>query len=96
MLTGTELKVLEVIAERGGKTTASIVASKIGYSSDYARIICTGLGNADYLDLDRSGICELRGKGWQELERRGWRKEEKEKGKDTAKRGGPTPFRWQF
>jgi len=96
MLTGTELEVLKHIAERGGKTTVAIVASKIGFSSDYARIICIGLGNAGYIDLYRNGICELAAKGWQELEKKGWRKEEREKEKDTAKRGGPTPFRLQL
>ena len=77
MLTGTELEILKSVADRGGKSTISIVASKVGMSSDYARICCTSIGNADYIDLDRAGRVEITPKGWQELDKRGWRKEEK-------------------
>ena len=77
MLTGTELEILKSVADRGGKSTISIVASKVGMSSDYARICCTSIGNADYIDMRRNGAVEITPKGWQELDKRGWRKEEK-------------------
>jgi len=76
MLSGTELDALKAIAERGGVTTIKVVNSKIGFNSDYVRIICEGLGRADYINVYRSGKCEMTQKGWQELERRGWQKEE--------------------
>ena len=77
MLSGTELDALKVIAEQGGVTTLKVVNSKIGFSSDYVRIICEGVGRADYINLYRAGKCEITPKGWQELEKRGWRKETK-------------------
>ena len=78
MLSGTELEILKSIADRGGKSTIWIVATKVGMSSDYARICCTSIGNADYIDMRRSGQVEITPKGWQELDKRGWKKEEKE------------------
>jgi len=77
MLTGTELEILKSVADRGGKSTIWIIASKVGMSSDYARICCNFIGNADYIDLNRNGAVEITPKGWQELDKRGWRKEEK-------------------
>lgn len=77
MLTGTELEILKSVAERGGKSTIWIVASKVGMSSDYARICCNSIGNADYIDLSRNGVVEITPKGWQELDKRGWHKDEK-------------------
>lgn len=77
MLTGTELEILKSVADRGGKSTIWIIASKVGMSSDYARICCTSIGNADYIDLKHNGTVEITPKGWQELDKLGWRKEEK-------------------
>lgn len=76
MLSGTELDTLKAIAEQGGVTTIKAVNSKIGFSSDYVRIILEDLGRADYINVYRSGKCEITPKGWGELERKGWRKEE--------------------
>jgi len=70
MLTGTELQVLRAIGDRGGKSTIYIVASAVGLSNDYARIICRSLGTADYIDLRSNGLCEITGKGSQELDKR--------------------------
>ena len=78
MLTGTELQILKSIGDRGGRSTISIVASKVGMSSDYARICCNSIGNADYIDVRLNGAVEITPKGWQELDKRGWKKEEKE------------------
>jgi len=77
MVSGTELDVLKAIAERDGVTTIKAVNRKIGFSSDYIRIICEDLGRADYINVYRSGKCEMTPKGWRELEKRGWRKETK-------------------
>jgi len=81
MLSGTELEILKGVADRGGKSTIWIIGSKLGMSSDYARICCTSIGSADYIDLDRAGRVEITPKGWQELDKRGWHKEEKEAAK---------------
>jgi len=77
MLSGTELEILKSVADRGGKSTTSIIAGKVGMSTDYARICCTSIGNADYIDLLRNGQVDITPKGWQELDKRGWEKEEK-------------------
>ena len=71
MLTSTELEILKSVADRGGRSTISIVASKVGMSSDYARICCTSIGNADYIDVRRNGAVESTPKDWQELDKRG-------------------------
>jgi len=77
VLSGTELDALRAIAEAGGTTTIKVVNRKIGFSSDYVRIVLEGLGRADYINVYRSGKCEMTPKGWRELEGRGWRKETK-------------------
>jgi len=69
MLVGTELQALKAIGDQGGKATIYAVASALGLSSDYAGIICRSLGRADYIDLKRSGQCEITAKGRQELDR---------------------------
>jgi len=82
MLTGTELEILKSVADRGGKSTLSIIASKVGMSADYARICCNSIGNANYIDVRRNGAVEVTPKGWQALDKRGWHKEEKEAAKE--------------
>jgi Mn-dependent DtxR family transcriptional regulator len=69
MLVGTELQALKAIADRGGKSTIWEVAAALGCSSDYAGIMCRSLGTADYIDLRRSGVCEITAKGRQELDK---------------------------
>lgn len=49
MLTGTELEILKGVADRGGKSTIWIIASKLGMSSDYAHICCTSIGKPTIL-----------------------------------------------
>jgi len=85
MLSGTELEILKGVADRGGKSTIWIIGGKLGMSSDYARICCTSMGIADYIDLDRAGRVEITPKGWQELDKRGWQKEEEEARKPKRK-----------
>ena len=69
MLSGTELEILKSVADRGGKGTISITASKVSMSTDYARICCNSIGNADYIDVRRNGSVEITPKGWQELDK---------------------------
>ena len=69
---GSEWEVLKAIAELGGKSTVFKVAAKQGVNSDYARIILSSLGRADYLDVFANGRCEILPKGWHELKRKGW------------------------
>jgi len=71
-VSGRELDALKVIGDRGGKTSTHYVAQKLGLGTEYTRTICEGLGRVDYIDVFRSGRCEITATGWQELERRGW------------------------
>ena len=77
MLTGTELDLLKIIADRGGKESIAVVARIKGINSEYGRIILHDIGRKDYIDVSRAGICQIVEKGWQELQKKGWEKDEK-------------------
>ena len=71
MPSGTELHVLEAVKKRNGETTASAVAKDIKMSLDYTRVMCRSLGQADYLDVFRSGKIRLTLKGRNVVEKKG-------------------------
>lgn len=77
MLTGTELDLLKIIADRGGKESIAVVARIKGINSEYGRIILHDIGRKDYIDVSAAGICQIVEKGWQELKKKGWEKDEK-------------------
>ena len=60
---GSELQALEVIAERGGETSMQAVSQALRIEYDYARLLCTSLGKADYIDITPSGRCKITPKG---------------------------------
>jgi len=66
-----ELEALEIIHRYGGQTGYSTVALAMRVGSDYGRIICRGLGQADYIDMTSRGMCIIKGKGLVELLRQG-------------------------
>ncbi|MFQ5811840.1 MAG: hypothetical protein ACE5I2_01395 [Anaerolineae bacterium] len=66
-----ELQALEIIHRYGGQTGYSTVAQAMRLGSDYGRIICRGLGEADYIDMTNQGLCIIKGKGLVELLRQG-------------------------
>jgi len=66
-----ELQALEIIHRYGGQTGYSTVAQAMRLGSDYGRIICRGLGEADYIDMTNRGLCIIKGKGLVELLRQG-------------------------
>lgn len=80
MLTGTELDLLKIIADRGGKESIAVVARIKGINSEYGRIILHDIGRKDYIDVSRAGTCVIAEKGWQELKKKGWEKDEKKGG----------------
>lgn len=66
-MNGTELEVLKAVRKKGGEATISAIAAQIRMGSDYARIVCRGLGMADYLDVFKNGRVRLIEKGVQAL-----------------------------
>ncbi len=69
-MSGTELKVLEIIWDWGGEASVDTVAREARISTEYARLICQNLGRNDYIDFSRSKLCTLRGKGKLEVAKR--------------------------
>ena len=67
MASGTEFEVLKALRKKGGETTISAIAAEIRMSSDYARIVCRGLGMADYVDVFNNGRVRLAEKGIEAL-----------------------------
>lgn len=69
-MSGTELKVLEIIWDWGGEASIDTIAREMKISPDYARLICQNLGRNEYIDFSHSKMCFLRGKGKLEAARR--------------------------
>ncbi len=69
-MTDGELKALEVIWDWGGEASVATVAKRLRVSTEYARLICRSLGEHEYIDLNRSGWCMLKGKGKLEAAKR--------------------------
>ena len=70
MVSGTELEILKIIDEAGGQTTIQAVSRKQKVEPNYARLLCTSLGKADYIDVLASGICRMTPKGTRALKLR--------------------------
>ena len=62
-MSGTELKVLEIIWDWGGEASIDTIAREVRISTDYARLICQNLARNNYIDFAHSKLCFLRGKG---------------------------------
>ncbi len=69
-MSGTELKVLEIIWNWGGEASIATIAREARISTDYARLICQNLERNDYIDFRHSKMCFLKGKGKLEAARR--------------------------
>ena len=69
-MSGTELKILEIIWDWGGEASIDTIAREARISTDYARLICQNLGRNNYIDFVHSKLCFLRGRGKLEAARR--------------------------
>jgi Mn-dependent DtxR family transcriptional regulator len=69
-MSGTELKILEIIWNWGGEASIDTIAREARISTDYARLICQNLGRNNYIDFTHSKLCFLRGMGKLEVARR--------------------------
>jgi len=69
-MSGTELKVLEILWDWGGEASIDTISREAGISTEYARLICNNLGRHDYIDFLHSKLAVLRGKGRLEAAKR--------------------------
>jgi len=60
---GSELEALKIIDEEGGQVSVYKVSRKMKIDTNYARLLCTSLAKADYIDLLRNGVCRITFKG---------------------------------
>jgi len=63
MPTGSELQALKIINEEGGEIPIQVVSRRMRIETGYARLLCTSLARADYIDLLGTGICRITAKG---------------------------------
>lgn len=86
-MNSSETQALEKIWRMGGKASINAVARAMRINSDYARVILFGIGEKDYIDINRAGICKITETGKESLKSRGIlakiAKEEKERKKQT-------------
>ncbi|MDI6889679.1 MAG: hypothetical protein QMC83_01890 [Thermodesulfovibrionales bacterium] len=61
--TGSELRALKIINEEGGEIPVQVVSRRMGIEITYARLLCTSLARADYIDLSAAGMCRITAKG---------------------------------
>lgn len=69
-MSGTELKVLEILWDWGGEASIDTISREAGISTEYARLICNDLSRHNYIDFLHSKLCLLRGKGKLEVAKR--------------------------
>jgi len=62
-VSGSEKKALKIIDEEGGEIPVQVVSRRMGIETSYARLLCTSLGRADYIDLLGTGVCRITAKG---------------------------------
>lgn len=58
-----EIRLLEIIWKWGGEASVDIITREAGISTNYARLICEGLGREDYIDFLHSKLCKIKSKG---------------------------------
>ena len=59
-----ERQILQIIADRGGKTNIAMIAAKMGVRYDYCSVICNSIGSRGYVDVFLRGKIKLTPKGW--------------------------------
>jgi hypothetical protein len=64
MATPNENKILKILKEAGGESTARKIASKMGFDSGYTRVILNDMGRHDIIDVFNNGKVRIAYKGW--------------------------------
>ena len=62
-VSGSELEALKVIDEEKGEVPVHLVSQRMRIDTNYARLLCTSLARADYIDLLTTGKCRITAKG---------------------------------
>ena len=62
-MSGTELKILEIVWDWGGEASVNIITREANISIDYARLICESLARESCIDFSRSKLCNIKDKG---------------------------------
>lgn len=62
-VSGSELQALKIINQQGGRVHIQVVSQKMRIETSYARLLCTSLAKADYINLLATGICRITAKG---------------------------------
>ena len=62
-VSGSEKKALEIINEEGGLIPIQMVSRRMKIETGYAKLLCTSLARADYIDLTGTGMCRITAKG---------------------------------
>ena len=62
-VSGSEKEASEIICEEGREIPIQVVSRRMRIETGYARLLCTSLGKADYIDLLAPGICRITAKG---------------------------------
>ena len=63
MPTPDESKILKIIEAEGGECTVGRIAARMGLDTNYVRIILRSMGDADIVNIFRSGKITLAGQG---------------------------------
>ena len=67
----SEREALEIIAEKSGETSVGLISGRMHVGYDYARLLCTSLARADYIDIASGGRCKITPKGENEVHKIG-------------------------
>jgi len=63
MPTPDESKILKIIEAEGGECTVGRIAAKMRLDPNYVRVILRSMGNADIINVFRSGKITMAGQG---------------------------------
>ena len=64
MPTPNENKILQILKEYDGESTARKIASKMGFDSGYIHSIINNMGRHDIVDVFNNGKVRIAHKGW--------------------------------
>lgn len=64
MPTPNENKILKILKDEGGESTSRKIASKMGFDSNYIRVILNDMGRHDIIDVFANGKIRIADIGW--------------------------------
>ena len=67
MPTPDEMKIVKILEDEDGETTAGKIAAKMRLDSVYTKVILRAMGKNDLVDISRNGKVRIGTKGWAAL-----------------------------